>query len=269
MVSEMEKRQCDILRFKHIVVADSPEIEAKVNEANWHINQQPDERPPIESQHNAGEFYEQIFIKMQAPVVLWAAVYPMPFIKKVYAETTDLNITGPEDLYTSMLIAYFAHRLEFSPQKILAYRIMQRQITEEGNRRLFKTLKNIQIALQEFAQKYPVPPAFFVAADNIPGQVLYGQILAIQKNWRNLAREICGENDGIYKVACECFLIGPVTRAEKLGRLILFPFKKIRALVWKIEEKPKGKILMKPLHFAWDAFYKTGRAVYRALRKRL
>ena len=269
MVNEMEKRQCDILRFKHIVVADSPAVKPQVDATNAHLNNQPLARLPIESQHNAGEFYEQIFIKMQAPVVLWAAVYPMPFIKKVYAETTDLNITGPEDIYTSMLIAYFAKRLEFAPQKVMAYRIMKRQITEAGNRRLFKTLKNIQIALNEFAQKYPVPPAFFIAADNIPGQVLYGQILLIQKNWRDLAREIGGENNAIYKVACDCFLIGPVTRAEKLGRLILFPFKKIRALVWKIEKNPIGKILMKPLHWGWDIFYNLGRTLYRCLKKML
>ena len=245
MIAAMQKNPADILRFNiRFEKAEDKNYSDDYLQSYWNVD-----FPPIFESPNILKYFVLDYVATGKPAFsqIVGALYPTRLVQESFEQTSEQRIVVSEDFYELLALSHFAKSLKKCAQPVYCYRlgsgISFKKISPSKIHAQLISAKNMQKAFEEFPL-HPLVANF------------------VREHHQNFLRH----NAQLWLAYWDIKL--PTSRAEKVGNLVLFPWRKLRFIVSRIEANPLGKILMKPARFAWNIFYKTAQATYRFLRKR-
>ena len=228
MACEMHKNPADILRFLH--QNNTQKLPKNMDSSFWQSR-----AFPTALGNNA--ILRTIFSENKTIWNIWALLIQTKLIKKVFAHLPDDFILNGEDALTMLILAYFAQSFAFSPHIVYEYRIgsensFTAQTSPEKIKNVIISAKNIQKALDNFQQNFLFDDDFKRIAQWIPHSILTWRAQNVFDLWRNACNEVF-EKDPHHPLYLYCqnlLFVAPLpqSKAEKLGRFLLFPFIQLR-----------------------------------------
>lgn len=174
--------------------------------------------------------------------------------------------------YLLLLITYFGHSLDFAAGNILQKQHFQNTLAAEDFADFAQSMRKLAENLHDFIGHFAASDIFLNAADSLPQKIALFYADSYQNAWFSAwQKEWQGfENAATFKIATNAFAIRFVdwrgSRTEKVGKAVLFPFKLLRSLIWRIEKNATGRILMKPFRYMWRIFYGIASKTYHFAR---
>ncbi len=230
MACEMHKNPADILRFD-VAFCDlsSNILSRKTGFEEWF-------NPSFAPVFGHQQVLAHLFLKKNAAHNVFAALYPAALIQKTFEHLSNAWIVSCEDQYTTLILAHFAQSLRQVNVPVYVYRLGSgvsfNQMDLNKAALLLLSFLNIEKGLKNF----PLHASVQHYAQNFPKERANGVAKAYLNAWENMVHGVF-ENEqqahfALYHASLRAI---PMSRAEKLGKFLLFPFYWLQKIFQKLK----------------------------------